>query len=145
MGRLKKGEQKKVQMTFRIEPDVAEKLKKIEKYGSKVGTFIDVGIYEYEKWLKNMKNDDMLSSIKDNVEFKGILKELKKELSLNKGILKELKKELSLNYETEKFSKFHKESYLKRCEELKIVVKILEKWDEYGEDTDDKGENKNDR
>lgn len=44
MARLKKGEKKKVQMTIRIDPEVAEKLKSIDKYSSKMTAIISSGI-----------------------------------------------------------------------------------------------------
>ena len=159
MGRLKKGEQKKVQMTIRIEPDVAEKLKKIEKYSSKISAFIDIGMYEYEKWLKNiesdnilsfmkddsilsfLKNDDILSFMKDKINFKEDLDLTDEDViyiffgkeNFRKIFLKDLKKCLSLNYKTEKFSKFHNELVLKKCQELKAFIKVLENWDLYSD------------
>lgn len=66
MARLKKGEKKKVQMTIRIAPEVAERLKSIDKYSSKVGDFINIGIDAYEKTMVIEEfNKDLLDKLDD--------------------------------------------------------------------------------
>ncbi|MFQ8923959.1 MAG: hypothetical protein ACLR60_18910 [Clostridium paraputrificum] len=140
MGRLKKGEQKKVQMTIRVEPDVAEKLKKIEKYNSKVGAFIDVGIYEYEKWLTDFESDDIMPLIESDfdIEFDDYRDDLSDDENLlnffeNKDVrdhlVSELKKFLIPSYKTKKFCKFHEELFQRNYEELEKIIDSLENWE----------------
>ncbi|TAN67674.1 hypothetical protein WS9_007485 [Paraclostridium sordellii 8483] len=102
MARLKKGEKKKVQMTIRIDPDIAERLKSIDKYSAKVGSFISKGIDEYYKFLNenSCKNED------EKYNFLEILEN--EELRLK--YIEELKK-LNDYYDNEVFFKFHQDLY----------------------------------
>lgn len=121
MARLKKGEKKRVQMTIRIDPDIAKRLKSIDKYSAKVGAFISKGIDEYYKFLNenSYKNED------EKYNFLEILEN--DELRLK--YIEELKK-LNDYYDNEVFFKFHQDLYNFQKSSNDEILRYLENWKE---------------
>lgn len=136
MARLKKGEKKKVQMTIRIAPEVAEKLKSIDKYSRKVESFIDVGIYEYEKWL-NKHNDnnnvaiDGKNKTKKSVELKESLIQYFDNKECREDFIENIKENLKLDYKSERFGKFHSDIIESERKEKESFIYTLENWEEF--------------
>lgn len=137
MARLKKGEKKKVQMTIRIDPEVAEKLKSIDKYSSKMTAIISSGIDNYEKWL-----EDSIEYLKeDNEEEKQKKFEFSKEIQkdfyklyddkeFREDAIKRNKQELlELDRENSLFGQFHPEIMEKKYDNVNRIIDLFENWD----------------
>ncbi len=134
MARLKKGEKKKTQMTIRIDPDVAERLKSIDKYSVKVGDFIDAGIDEYEKWLKEKNSNKDNKDIEmnhNNSKISGISKSIYNFYDDDNTRNEHIKRlrEQKIKYEKGRFYKFHPEISLKEKEDNDYLLNMLENWD----------------
>ena len=133
MGRLKKGEQKKVQMTIRIEPDVAEKLKSIDKYSSKMTSFIKAGINDYEKWLfdnsidkKTNKSDDNSNNEILNIFYDEFNNKKRREYYINYYE----KRRLKLKEEEDLFGKYHPEIMDRKYKFNNRILDLLKNWNE---------------
>lgn len=143
MARLKKGEKKKIPISFRLESETIERLKKIDKFHSKIDVIINKGIDDYEKWLETNYIDTALK--KSNIPFydltecNGSVEILNSE---NKDFLdvftddefrldyiKTLKK-LNEYYDNEVFFKFHPDIYEFQKSENDRILDLLENWDE---------------
>ncbi|EDT70481.1 hypothetical protein CJD_A0353 [Clostridium perfringens D str. JGS1721] len=148
MARLKKGEKKKVQMTIRIDPEVAEKLKSIDKYSAKMTAIISSGIDDYEKWL-----EDSIEHIKEDNEEKNKIKfsketnfyELYDNKEFRENLVKRKKQELlNLDKENILFGQFHPEIMKKKYDNINKMIDFFESWECYCGDTfilnDPKGE-----
>lgn len=134
MGRLKKGEKKKTQMTIRINPEVADRLKSIDKYSSKVGDFIDIGINDYLNWLeKKQKNINNTSdSSCDNEKIKEIsnaIFEFYNDDKLRLDYINKLKKDISELEKSSRYYKFHPEIIEAEKATNEYLLNILENWD----------------
>lgn len=143
MARLKKGTEKKVPISFRLEPQTIERLKKIDKFHSKIDVFINKGIDEYERFFEEYimkvvaKNLDI--PFYDLTECNGSVEILNSE---NKDFLDvftddefrfdyiETLKKLNEYYDNEVFFKFHPDVYEFQKSENDKILDLLENWDE---------------
>ena len=142
MARLKKGEKRKTQMTIRVDPEIAERLKSIDKYSAKVGAFISKGIDDYEKFLEinsieaaikesNIPFYDLTECsctseiLNPNNDFLDIFKDDK----FRHDYIKSLKK-LNEYYDNEIFFKFHPELYDLQKSNNDRLLNLLENWNE---------------
>ena len=85
MGRLKRGEKKKIPISFRLKSETIDRLKKFDKFHSKVDEFINDGINEYGKRYNLIKLQKYYEDKKweyDNIDIE--------HNNTNKGILKGL-------------------------------------------------------
>ncbi len=110
MARLKSGEIKKEQISFRLKPDTIDKLKSIDKYHSKVDKYINLGI-DFENILK-LSNEDMLSNMK---RFQERLMEV--------GYGEITPSEVRFHFE--KTDKYFKEMFSRYDDEMVILLRIF--------------------
>lgn len=121
MARIKKGAERKIPISFRLESKTIERLKKIDKFHSKIDVFINKGIDEYYKFL----NKNSCENVYTKYNFLEILEN--DELRLK--YIEELNK-LNDYYDNEVFFKFHQELYTLQKSSNDEILRLLENWEE---------------
>lgn len=134
MARLKKGEKKRTQITIRIDPEIADKLKSIDKYSSKVGDFIDAGIEDYFNWLneKSEKVDNCNENNKDldNSKLFSLIVSYYDDIDNRNNKINKLKQNI-LDIDSSRYYKFHPDIAQREKKNYKEELYIFENWDEY--------------
>lgn len=142
MARLKKGEKKKIPISFRLEPETIERLKKIDKFHSKIDVFINKGIDDYERFLErhiievaakqaNIPFYDLTECngspeiLNSNNDFLDVFRDEEFRLSYI-----DVLKKLNDYYDNEIFFKFHKDIYDFQKKENMKLLDLLENWNE---------------
>lgn len=132
MARIKKGAEKKIPISFRLEPKTIERLKKIDKFHSKIDVFINKGIDEYEKWLETNFFEAVIEETKNTEEILSdsvSCLDLFEDDDFRKGHIETLKT-LDEYYDNEPFFRFHPEIYEMRKSNNTKVINMLEDWEE---------------
>lgn len=113
MARLKSGEIKKEQISFRLKPDTIDRLKSIDKYHSKVDKYINLGI-DFEKLLE-LSREDILLNIRQFQE---------RLMSLSKVGYGEIKHSDARFY-FEKTDKYFEEMFSRYDDETVVLLRIF--------------------
>lgn len=143
MARLKKGQKKKQHISFRLEVETIDRLRKIDKFHSKIDAIINKGLDEYEKWLNMYGLDTAIKKsgipFYDLTECNGSVELLNSENKdflevftddeFRESYIKSLK-ELNEYYDSEVFFKLHPDIYEFQKSENNRVLELLENWDE---------------
>lgn len=132
MARIKKGAERKIPISFRLESKTIERLKKIDKFHSKIDVFINKGIDEYEKWLNTNFLEAVIEESKNTEEILSdsvSCMDLFRDDEFRKEYIETLKT-LDDYYDNEVFFKLHPEIYEIRKSNNKKVRDMLESWEE---------------
>lgn len=131
MARLKKGAEKKIPISFRLESKTIERLKKIDKFHSKIDVFINKGLDQYEKWLDTYFLESIIEESKSTYELLSdsvSCLDLFSDDDFREEFISSLKK-LDFYYDNEEFFKFNPTIYeIKKSNNLKLID-MLENWD----------------
>lgn len=134
MARLKKGEKKRTQITIRIDPEIADRLKSIDKYSSKVGDFIDAGIEDYFNWLneksKKVDNSNKTNENLDKSELFSLIVSYYDDIDTRNEQINKLKQEI-LNIDSSRYYKFHPDIAEREKKYYEEKLHVLGNWDEF--------------
>lgn len=127
MPKLKDLSQKKVQMTFRIEPKVAERLKKITKFHSKISLLLNFAIKEYER----LEEEDFVTIEKGEEIYKinsffTFPKESLKNKAVRNNLINVYKNKI---YELKKHDFYEFEMVQDKIKKLEFIIEFLENWE----------------